>query len=371
MGSSRAYSFFLLIAAALLPGCVFLPMESSKVPSQDSGAPAALSDYREAVGVIHVHSTCSDGQLPPEKIARIANRQGLDFLILTDHNTLKGKEKEGRYGKTLLLVGEEISTAHGHYLALRIRQEVKSREDSQWTADQVAAQGGLGFIPHPFWKRKPWSNPGLRGFTGIEIYNAAEDARFKNPAVLGAATVLQGSDLSVPRWFGRLDLSLEFWDRLLAAGRPATGIGAADAHGLTRFGLRLAPYDTFFKLIRNHLLIPAGEVTESAVYEALEKGRLFVAHDILADARGFQFVAMQGDQLRGTMGDQIHWEPGLKLHAILPAEAQMTLFMDGRAADEATGRDIWFDVSGKGIYRLEVSYKGRPWIYTNPVYVIE
>jgi len=329
----RPRPYFLLLIAALLCGCAVLPLESSKVPHFSSRMPAAVAHgYREAIGVIHAHSTASDGQLPPDAIARIADRQGLDFLILTDHNTLnpKAEGKEGRYGRTLMLAGDEISTAHGHYLALRLREEVKSREASQWTADQVASQGGLGFIPHPFWKRKPWSNPALKGFTGIEIYNAAEDARNKNPAMLGAATLLEGSDLSVGHWVARLDQPLALWDRLLSGGRQVVGIGGADAHGLVRFGLRLAPYSTIFKLVRNHLLI-MGEVTEASVYEALEKGHLFVAHDVIADASGFLFAAVGPDgAVRGIMGDRVKREPGLKLYAHLPSPGETRFLKDAK-----------------------------------------
>ena len=353
---------------------MLLPLESSTVPHFSSrAAPAVSTGYREAIGVIHVHSTASDGQLPPEAIARIAGRQGLDFLILTDHNTLKPKieKKENLTGGTLMLAGDEISTAHGHYLALRLREEVRAREDSQWTADQVASQGGLGFIPHPFWKRKPWSNPGLRGFTGLEIYNAAEDAFNKNPVLLGASTVLEGSDLSTGHWVARLDKPLAFWDRCLAEGKQVVGIGGADAHGLVRFGLRLAPYGTIFKLVRNHLLI-SGEITEQAVYEALEKGHLFVAHDVVADARGFLFAAIgPNGAVHGIMGDRVKREAGLKLYAYLPSPGEIRFLKDGKEVARVAGQEGWLPVDGPGVYRVEVVRKGRPWIYSNPVYVIE
>ena len=368
----RCFPIFLL--AWICSGCAILPLESSTVPHFSSrAAPAVSTAYREAVGVIHVHSTASDGQLPPEKIARIAGREGLDFLILTDHNTLKAKKegKEGRTGRTLMLVGDEISTADGHYLALRLREEVKAREDSQWTADQVALQGGLGFIPHPFWKRKPWSNPNLRGFTGIEIYNAAENAENKNPAALGAMTLLEGSDLSIVRWVDRLDKTLAFWDHALTEGRQVVGIGGADAHGLVRFGLRLAPYAAIFKLVRNHLLIP-GELTEAALYGALEKGHLFIAHDAVADARGFLFAAVGPDgAVRGILGDRVKPESGLKLYAYLPSPGEIRFLKDGKEIARATGQQGWLPAIEPGVYRVEATRKAKPWIYSNPIYVIE
>ncbi len=370
MTLTRPLCFLLLF---LLSGCVFLPVESSQVPRPSSQAvPAtAPSGYREAVGVIHVHSTYSDGQLPVERIARIADEQGLDFLILTDHNTLRGKRegKEGFHGKTLLLVGSEISS-EGHYLALRVKEEVPQGQKFQPTADAVAAQGGLGFIAHPLWRKKRWEHWELHGFTGMEIYNAAQDATEQNPLPLVFWTLLTGADVTVGRWLDRPARTLELWDRYLADRGPVVGIGAADAHGLKRFGLRLGPYETLFKLVRNHLLIP-GDLTEAAVYDALEKGRLFVAHDILGDARGFSFTAVAEGEVRGGMGEQVRWEPGLQLHVRLPNYGETSLLVDGRTAAKTQGQEAWFDVKGKGVYRVEVSRKGRPWIYSNPVYVIE
>jgi hypothetical protein len=331
----------------------------------------APSGYREAVGVIHVHSTYSDGQLPVERIARIADRQGLDFLILTDHNTLRGKRegKEKVYGKTRVLVGSEVSS-EGHYLALRVKEEVPQGKKFQPTADAVAAQGGLGFIAHPLWRKKRWEHWDLRGFTGMEIYNAKEDVLDEGTLHVAYWTFLTGLEFQLIRWIDRPSRNLDLWDRLLAQGRPVVGIGSPNAHGLKRFGMRLGSYQTLFKLVRNHLLV-RGEVTEEAIYDALEKGRLFVAHDILADARGFSFAAVVGEEVRGVMGEQVRWEPGLQLHALLPSLGEMVLYLDGRPVAKEWGEGARFDVKGKGIYRLEVSRTGRPWIYTNPVYVIE
>ena len=44
-------------------------------------------------GVVHVHSTLSDGFGPVEKIIRAANQTGCAYLVLTDHNTLAAREK--------------------------------------------------------------------------------------------------------------------------------------------------------------------------------------------------------------------------------------------------------------------------------------
>jgi len=43
----------------------------------------------EYVGAIHIHSVYSDGTGNIEDIAQAAYETGLDFIMMTDHNTLK------------------------------------------------------------------------------------------------------------------------------------------------------------------------------------------------------------------------------------------------------------------------------------------
>ena len=54
----------------------------------------------EYVGSIHMHSIFSDGSGEVPQIAKYANELGLDFIILTDHNTLRALEEgyENWYG---------------------------------------------------------------------------------------------------------------------------------------------------------------------------------------------------------------------------------------------------------------------------------
>ena len=356
----------------LVAGCSTLPLESANIPHPSSRIRRAIeTKYREAIGVIHIHTTYSDGMLPIESIAKIANAQDLDYLIITDHNTLKGRRegKAGWYGKTLVLVDEEISTNGGHYLALRTSKEVPRLQNPRWTIEAVSAQGGLGFIAHPFWPRRPWKDTQALGVTGLEIYSAVHDVSEENVIWLGLWTILAGSEFSILKWLDRQDESLALWDRMLARGDRVVGIGSPDAHGLRRFGLRLGPYTTMFRLVRDHLLL--SEVSPEAIYDALEKGHLFTAHDLVADAKGFTLTAVRRKSVEGIMGDRVKWSKDLQLYAYLPSPGEMVLLRDGRIWDKAVGQDGWFDVPAPGVYRLEATRNGKPWIYSNPVYVVE
>ncbi len=351
----------LVICLLFASGCAVLPLESSRIPHPSARVgPLVDSGYREAVGVIHIHSTYSDGSLPLEAIAKIANAQNLDFLIVTDHDTLQAKRdgKEGRYGNTLVLVGEEVSTEGGHYLALRVGKEIPRQRDPQWTIEAVSAQGGLGFIAHPFWPRRPWKDFGVRGFTGMEIYNAVQDVSEENPIWLGFWTVMVGSEFSLLNWLDRSEESLALWDQLLLQGNRVVGIGSPDAHGLQRFGLRLGPYGTMFRLVRTHLLLK--DLSAQALYDALSRGHAFVGHDLVADTRGFIFAALRGKSVCGVMGDSVKYGPGLQLYAYLPSPGEIVLFKDGKETSRAQGQHAVFPLTSPVIYRVEATRKGKP-----------
>ncbi len=61
----------------------------------------------------HIHSNCSDGIFPPEKLVEMAKEKDLDCIALTDHDTVAGVEQAQKKAEELgieYLVGMEIST---------------------------------------------------------------------------------------------------------------------------------------------------------------------------------------------------------------------------------------------------------------------
>ena len=73
---------------------------------------------------LHTHSDCSDGTLPPERVAAMAVERGLTGIALTDHDTTAGLDRaRAEAGERLeVLTGCELSAEHGdnpvHVLAL-------------------------------------------------------------------------------------------------------------------------------------------------------------------------------------------------------------------------------------------------------------
>jgi len=85
----------------------------------------------------HIHSTASDGVLPPREIVKLATARGLEALALTDHDSVNGVPEALEAAADLgifFIPGIEISTRSPHYgdvhiLGYYIRTESRELED--------------------------------------------------------------------------------------------------------------------------------------------------------------------------------------------------------------------------------------------------
>ena len=370
-----AYSLVLsAYCLVLVSGCAVLtePLTRPTARHGTTAAPLLEDGYTDYAGVMHIHTTYSDGGGTFEDIARVANAQHLDYLITTDHNTLKPLRdgKQGWYGATLILVGTEISTRAGHFVALNVHEEInRNKLNAQQIIDEVNRQGGLGFIAHPYYKRRRWSDWTVHGFTGIEIYNVAHDTLDENRLRLVLWTIAVPT---APFYWSIIDRpydSLRTWDELIAQRAPVVGVGASDAHELRLFGIKFAPYEVMFRIARTHLLIPAGTLTEQTVYDAIRQGHAYASIELLNPASGFSFLVEQAGRVMGIMGDTVPLGPGLHLQASLPQPATITLFQDGRSVMTTLAKTLDMPIPAPGVYRLEAAQRGKPWIFSNPIYV--
>jgi hypothetical protein len=324
--------------------------------------------------VLHVHTTYShDAHGTLEDAVRAANAQRLDYLILTEHNTLQPLRDghQGWHGAVLVLVGMEISTRDGHYLALNVTEEIdRNRLATQQIIDEVNRQGGLGFIAHPYFEKARWRNYQVTGFTGIEGYNVAHDSLDENKTRLAVWTLTMPAE---PFYFSLLDRPydpLAKWDELIRQHGRVVGIGATDAHEFHLAGIKFAPYEFMFQMARTHLLIPSSDtLTPEAIYAALRAGHAYFSTEMAAQAKGFLFTAQRGNRVAAIMGDEITFEPNLRLLATVPTAAHLTLFQDGQEIATTTGTRGEWPVTQAGVFRVEASRHGKPWIFSNPIYI--
>ncbi|MEY7849164.1 PHP-associated domain-containing protein [Natrarchaeobius sp. A-rgal3] len=133
----------------------------------------------------HVHSDDSyDGREPIELVLEHAADIDLDGVVITDHDeigeSLRAASLAPEYG-LIGIPGVEVSTRHGHLLAIG----VETRPDPGLPFDETVATvrelGGIAIVPHPFQR----SRHGVRkrhitDADAIETYNSMLFTGYRN-----------------------------------------------------------------------------------------------------------------------------------------------------------------------------------------------
>jgi hypothetical protein len=342
---------------------------------------AAIREAYDLTCVIHVHSTHSDGSGTVPQIARAAKRAGIDVVLLTDHDTLEAKRRgeERWYDDVLVLVGEEVSpTDRDHFLAFGIDREINRRLSGPDICQAVLDAGGFGFAAHPFSRgSERFKRPGipfgeLDCLDGVELWSFLNDTGERARSVRDLARMILAPQRAIG---GPPEGNLREWDRLCQA-RRVVAIGGLDAHQFGfRIGghvpLRLMSYARSFRQLHTHVLLDSPptrqlEHDRAMVFDALREGCCYIANDEVADARGFAFWADAADAI--PMGAERAFAAGLTLHARTPQTARIRLLRNGELVAETTASELRHSIELPGVYRVEAMLRGKPWIFSNPVY---
>lgn len=343
----------------------------------------------EYVGAAHIHSVYSDGSGTIEEIAGFANEVGLDFILMSDHNTLRGMSegKEGWHDNTLVLFGCEINDRNNknHYLAFGIDKTFSTRITAKEYVKKVKEAGGIGFLAHPHEKRDsmkehppyPWTEWDTDDFTGIEIWNhmsewmegLTEQNKY-NHFVHPLKSIV-----------GPPPETLAVWDELNKT-RKVVGIGGTDAHAhklnlMGFFEVEVFPYKVLFQSVRTHVFTDQKIISgvdgiqlknaKELIYSSLRNGRCFVSNYYHGDAKGFRFFAENGEKIY-HMGEEVPAKYPIKLRVILPnVSGTIRLIRNGKNIDEIDNYDAEFQIKKRGAYRIEVFVDGKAWIFSNHI----
>ncbi len=231
-----------------------------------ASAPPVVSARREPDrgpgwfrGDLHSHTVHSDASCTVAGLVELARRYGLDFLYLTDHNTVSSLPEVLALGdeRLLTLGGVELTTFWGHAVCLGTRQWIDWRvrpDDGRMAAiaRQVMADGQLFIIAHPQSVGDPtctgcrWEYPQMMPGTAqlVEIWNGPWAGDSNNEPALHT-------------WYTWLNRG----HRLVAtAGSDVHGeSGYADGPGFAVvYAQRLAEADLLHSLRAGHLYLSAG-----------------------------------------------------------------------------------------------------------------
>jgi PHP domain len=158
---------------------------------------------RWLAGDLHAHTVHSDGVLTVQELAVLAVERGLDFLAVTDHNTVSHHAELGaaarRYGITLL-PGQEVTTDAGHAGALGEIGWIDFRREPDDWLEATEAGGGLLSVNHPIAGPVSWTRPMRRRPPLVEVWHWSWlDKRWTTPLAWwlawdAAAIPVGGSD---------------------------------------------------------------------------------------------------------------------------------------------------------------------------------
>ncbi len=347
----------------------------------------------EYVGHMHIHSTHSDGTGTVKEIIEAARKSKLDFVVLTDHNTLQGRRQgeEGFQEGVLVLADTELETIdkRQHCLVLGLDELPPSASQPEELLANIQKKGGISFLAHPLELGSPilysgrafdWATIPKEGFDGIEIWNFC--SRWRD----GARTVARGLFnyyFNLPGLaLSPCPLSLKKWDELTRHRRVAA-VGGSDAHAVEfRFGPAKAvlfPYAYLFRGVNMHIILkePLSSSFDKAreqVYLALKNGNSFVALDLHQNSRGFKCHLNAGgnDYLPG---EEVPFTQGSLIQVQSPSSnGLIKIIYNGEEVFSSLSKNMAFKVLKPGVFRVEVHTslpfrKLRPWIYTNPFYV--
>ena len=340
--------------------------------------------YHELCGVIHIHTTFSDGGVDFPRLIETAQDAGLDFIVINDHMTLRGKHEgyDGFNGNLLVVVGYEHHDDNGrnHYLILGVDTVITESNTPQAYINRTKQLGGIGFLAHPMERRHyfkqyppyPWTDWSVTGFDGIEMWNQMSEW------VENLKKWRSYVRIFYPRRFLK-NISPELcrkWDELNRV-RFVSGIGGVDAHTIKfKLGcihIRIFPLKVELKGVRTHLYvrewIPGGNAcaAQRLFLDALRDGHGFISNFRRGDARGTRmFAQLPSGELLPPGRPTRPVEPPLTLLVSLPRKAEIRCVRNGSVWQSANASSARFEIDATGVYRIEAYLKRRAWIYSNP-----
>lgn len=220
-------------------------------------------------GDFHVHTNASDGDYPPSLVVALARAEGLDFVAITDHNTIEPFSELSKSPDFLVVPGIEITLDGGHlnifgmegwrdwmediYVG-QIRVPLMGRYPTTIELmRRTSMEGLLNSINHPTLQPWEWRDGAtdLRYVHCLEVWNDPywPDNVHANPQAVA------------------------LWTAWLNAGYRITAIGGSDYHHPPRPeegkpGERLGLPSTY---------VYAEELSAAAILEGLRQRRAYVS----------------------------------------------------------------------------------------------
>ncbi len=134
----------------------------------------AVPGRRWLAGDLHMHSVHSDGVMTVPELARFAAGRGLDYIAVTDHNTVSHHAElpaaAAAHG-IVLIPGQEVTVEAGHANAFGDIGWIDFREPADDWLTACERAGGLLSINHPYGGQLAWTAPMKRRPPLLEVWH--------------------------------------------------------------------------------------------------------------------------------------------------------------------------------------------------------
>ena len=357
-GGETGYLEYRLEASATIGNGPAASRPASATPAATASRPSDAGGPRWYRGDLHSHTVHSDGEITVEDRVRGAVERGLDFLAITDHNTISQHREIGRWPDGITPIrASEVTTFHGHMNCFGLQQAIDWRDAARGSgaatiADQAHRQNALISINHPSAFGDPW------------CVGCHWDFALVDYSTIDAIEVWNGR-WAIPETAN--DSALALWTDLLDAGFRPTAVSGTDSHSAEEDQYVALPMDFVY----------ADDRSERSILDAIRRGRVFLSSGPIVSF-----------QARGSDGVDIVL-PGEHM----PADGRLDLSVDVETLDAPA--TLWYVTSGSMValgacapgrsrharerlvaktwWRLEVrngsAETGDVLALTNPVYV--
>ncbi|HQP08106.1 MAG TPA: PHP-associated domain-containing protein [Anaerolineaceae bacterium] len=192
----------------------------------------------------HCHTMYSkDSLMHPAQLIRIARARGIDRIVVTDHNTIRGALAARQLAPEMIIIGEEIQTTEGELLAAFVNREVPAGLEPVAAIKMLKDQNAFISVSHPFdamrsgWKPETLAAL-LDSLDAIEVFNSRTMRPLHNEAAKlfaqdHALLAIAGSDSHAAIEVGKAVMQLPDFttsDELRAAVRQASIQGRLSPH---------------------------------------------------------------------------------------------------------------------------------------------
>jgi hypothetical protein len=280
-------------------------------------------------GIMHVHSTASDGERSPQEVMDWYRRRGYHFLAMADHDVLS--EPQTVAEDFITLCGIEVEgfdpvSGLYHLVGLGARRvpsiPVRQVLPIQEAIDRLRAVGAMVALAHPYWSGQMSKDLlDLQGLFALEVYNG-------------------GCEVDDCKGFSSVH-----WDDLLAAGRCLWGLAVDDAHW--RQGAKDAGLGWIW--------VKAPALTEEAILHSLAQGTFYAS-----SGPEIYDVSLEDDRV------QVHCSPAIAVDFVGNGPYSRRISTpNGALLTEASYRP-W---GGQRYVRVSCQDVQGRWAWSNPIFL--